>query len=317
MHMTMQREIARGLVKASAALAVVFALAAPAEGQEGGLVLDADKPAREAPAIEVAAEGVSDGAEGRGLIIGEDEGAWQLFRKGGIVMPAILIASIVAFAFAIERGVALRGSIQTPHGLPDELFTRMTRGGMGAAVSLVEGREGVLARVLSAALGRVSDGRAGMEEAAAAESYRALYALRRNIRPVGIVANAAPLMGLLGTVLGMIQAFDSVSGGGLGSGEELARGIAKALLTTGAGLIVAIPALLVYHYLRWRSEDLSRRAEAEAAAFIDRAAKTKSTKSARPAKPGTPPALEQTEKLAEKLAEKLVEKREPRDGANG
>jgi biopolymer transport protein ExbB len=320
MHMTMKRRIAGGLAKALAALTIMFMLAGSAAAQDGGLVLDADEATREAPAVETSAEGVSNGAEGRGLIIGEDEGAWRLFRKGGLVMSAILIASIVAFAFAIERGVALRDSVQTPSGLPDELFTRMTRGGMGAAVSLVEGREGVLARVLAAALGRVSDGRAGMEEAAAAESYRALYDLRRNIRPVGIVANVTPLMGLLGTVLGMIQAFDSVSGGGLGSGEELARGIAKALLTTGAGLLVAIPALLVYHYLRWRSEDLSRRAEAEAAAFIDRAAKvrsTKSTKSTGPAKPGTPPAAEPTDKLAEKLADKLAGKREPRNGANG
>jgi biopolymer transport protein ExbB len=180
---------------------------------------------------------------------------------------------------------------------------------MGAAAALVEGREGVLARVLAAALGRVSDGREGMEEAAAAESYRALYDLRRNVRPVGIVASVAPLMGLLGTVLGMIQAFDSVSGGGLGRGEELARGIAKALLTTGAGLIVAIPALLVYHYLKWRSEDLSRRAEAEAAAFIDRAAKTGPPKAARPAQPTAPPAADR--------AGKQVEKKEPRDGADG
>jgi biopolymer transport protein ExbB len=146
---------------------------------------------------------------------------------------------------------------------------------MGAAVALVKERPGVLPRVLAAALGRISEGRAGMEEAAAAESYRGLYDLRRNVRPVGIVASVAPLMGLLGTVLGMIQAFDSVSGGELGGGQELARGIAKALLTTGAGLVVAIPALLGYHYLRWRAEDLSRRAEAEAAAFIDRAASAK------------------------------------------
>jgi len=273
--MTTRQAVGCFMTRASAGFLAILILAGPARAREGGLVLDADESAPEPGAVEAAGEPLPDAPEGSGLVIGEDEGAWQLFRKGGLVMPAILIASIVAFAFAIERGVALRGSVQAPPGLTDELFARMTRGGMGAAVSLVEGREGVLARVLSAALGRVSDGRAGMEEAAAAESYRALYDLRRNIRPVGIVASAAPLMGLLGTVLGMIQAFDSVSGGELGGGQELARGIAKALLTTGAGLIVAIPALFAYHYLKWRSEDLSRRAEAEAAAFIDRAARTK------------------------------------------
>lgn len=297
--MTMKRAIAGGAAKFLAALAVLFAFSGAASAREGGLILGEAPPGEEpARAVPVTAEpeaGVPDDSGGPGLIVGEDEGTWQLFRKGGMMMSAILIASIVALAFAIERGVALRGSIQTPPGLPDELFNRMTRGGMGAAVALVGEREGVLARVLAAAIGRVSDGRAGMEEAAAAESYRALYDLRRNVRPVGIVASVAPLMGLLGTVLGMIQAFDSVGGGGLGRGEELARGIAKALLTTGAGLIVAIPALLVYHYLKWRTEDLSRRAEAETAAFIDRAAKTgppKSAKSERIAKPGGPQAAE-------------------------
>jgi biopolymer transport protein ExbB len=210
--------------------------------------------------------------EGPPLIIGEEESLWRLFRKGGLVMPAILVASIVGLAFAIERAVAMRGAVQSPRGLAEEFASRVSRGGEGAAAALVKGKEGVLARTLAAALARLSDGRSGMEEAAAAESFRAFYDLRRNVRPIGVVASVAPLLGLLGTVLGMIEAFDSVSGGGLGRGEELARGIAKALLTTGAGLFVAIPALVVYHYFRWRAEDIVRRAETEAASFIDRAA---------------------------------------------
>lgn len=261
-----------------AAAALVLFLGAGASAREG-LVLEPGAPER--------------GGEDAGLIVGEEESLWRLFRKGGYVMPAILVASIVALAFAIERGVALRSSVQTPRGLAEDVASRLSRGGTGAAAALVEGRDGALPKVLAATLGRLSDGRAGMEEAASAESYRALYELRRNVRPIGIVASVAPLMGLLGTVLGMIKAFDVASGGGLGRGQELARGIAEALLTTGAGLIVAIPALVAYHYFRARAEDFTRRSEADAASFIDRALASRARKGrdergAGATRPGTP-----------------------------
>jgi biopolymer transport protein ExbB len=109
-----------------------------------------------------------------------------------------------------------------------------------------------------------------MERAAAEASYDVTYQLKRNVRPLGIIASVSPLLGLLGTVFGMIKAFDRVSAGGLGRGERLAGGIAEALVTTGAGLLVAIPALLLFHYFRGRSEDLVRTAEAQTSSFIDR-----------------------------------------------
>jgi biopolymer transport protein ExbB len=243
-------------------------MAARASGREE-LVLSPDGGAERVSAG--AGEGAAyTGDEGAGMIVGEEESLWRLFCKGGYVMPVILIASIVALAFGIERGVALRSPVQTPKGLAEDVAGRLNRGGMGAAVALVKGKDGVLERILAAVLGRIDEGRDGMEEAAAAESYRALYDLRRNVRPIGIVASVAPLLGLLGTVLGMIKAFDTASGGGLGRGQELARGIAEALLTTGAGLVVAIPALVAYHYFRARSEDFVRCSETDAASFIDR-----------------------------------------------
>jgi len=208
---------------------------------------------------------------GRGLILGERAGLWQLYRKGGVVMHAILAASIAALAFGIERSIALRASVQIPLGLAGDIAARVSRGGVAAGVAALKGETSALGRMLAAALERAGDGRAGMEEAAAASSDLVLHELRRNVRPLGIVASLAPLLGLLGTVFGMIKAFDRASAGGLGRGEELAAGIAEALITTGAGLIVAIPALLAYHVLRGRAEDLVRRAEAETATVIDRA----------------------------------------------
>ena len=205
------------------------------------------------------------------LILEEDTGLWELFGKGGFVMWLILLASVTALAFGIERGAALRAQVQVPKGLAEEFAARYSRGGAPAALPLVKGKASALARMLEAALARVNDGRAEMEEAAGATSARALYDMRRNIRPLGIAASVSPLLGLLGTVWGMIKAFDRVSHGGLGRGAELAGGIGEALLTTGFGLMVAIAALLVYHFFRARSEDLVHLAEEETILFIDRA----------------------------------------------
>ncbi len=219
-----------------------------------------------APAAPAAAEPPADG-----LILEEDTGLWELFNKGGLVMWAILLVSIAALAFGIERAGALRGQIQVPKGLAEELAARFSRGGAAAAMPLVKGKASALSRMLESALLRAKDGRAGMEEAAGATSARALYDMRRNVRPLGITASISPLLGLLGTVWGMIKAFDRVSQGGLGRSSELAGGIGEALLTTGAGLMVAIPALLAYHFFRARSEDLIHLAEKDTIAFIDRA----------------------------------------------
>jgi len=207
---------------------------------------------------------------GAALIIEEDTGLWALFWKGGYVMPLILAASVVALGFAIERGVSLRSSVQIPEKLADRVADDFARGGVGAAMPRVKGKDATLARMLEAVLTRASDGRRGMEDAALAAASYSLYEMRRNIRPLAIVAGIAPLLGLLGTVWGMIKAFDRVSLGGLGRSAELAGGIAEALLTTGAGLLVAIPALIAYHYYRGRSEDIVRRSEAQTVVLMEK-----------------------------------------------
>jgi len=219
-----------------------------------------------AAGLEIAEE---EGAEH--LIVKEDEGVWQLYLKGGLVMHAIMIASIAALAFAIERGVKLRQPIQVPGGLVEEAMGRLSRGGPPALNAHMQGKESALASLIVAAHGKITDGKEAMLQAMVDRSAEVLYDLRRNVRPLGVVANVTPLLGLLGTVFGMISAFDSVSAGGLGRGEELAGGIAKALITTGAGLMVAIPALLLYHFYRGRAEDLVRKAETQTLTFVERA----------------------------------------------
>jgi biopolymer transport protein ExbB len=114
--------------------------------------------------------------------------------------------------------------------------------------------------------------------------------MQRNVRVLGIVANLAPLLGLLGTVLGMIEAFDRVAEvGALGKQTELAGGIAEALLTTAFGLLVAIPSVLLYHYLKGKAESLVREMEETAGDFalrVDRAGAPKPATAGDGAQPG-------------------------------
>ena len=101
-----------------------------------------------------------------------------------------------------------------------------------------------------------------MEVALEETGARVLYDLRKNARPLAVIADVSPLLGLMGTVLGMIKAFEVVArSGALGQAEMLAAGIAEALLTTAFGLSVAVPSLIFYHYFRGKGDGLVRQME--------------------------------------------------------
>jgi biopolymer transport protein ExbB len=103
-----------------------------------------------------------------------------------------------------------------------------------------------------------------MEAALEEAGSRELYDLRRNARPLGVVADVAPLLGLMGTVIGMIKAFEVVAhSGALGRTELLAEGIGEALITTAFGLAVAVPSIIAYHYFRARADGFVRAMEDE------------------------------------------------------
>jgi len=182
---------------------------------------------------------------------------WETLRGGGALMYPILLCSFIGLAFTIERFVALRQGAVAPKALADGVLDNVQQGKPDAALKLCEERPSSLARVLAAGLalrGRPREEVVGaMEEA----GERELWNLDRFAKPLSIIAGVAPLLGLLGTVWGMIIAFDVVAQkGALGDPRALASGIATALLTTLAGLTVAIPTYVLYHYFRGRSDRL-------------------------------------------------------------
>lgn len=216
-------------------------------------------------------------AEKKGLILDKDGTLWDLFLKGGWAMWPILGCSVLGLAFFFERLIELRRSKHIPSGFDKELILAVDTRGVDAGLALCLERKSSLARTLYAALLRYGTTRQEMEMAVQDESSRMLYDLRRNCRVIGIMSNLAPMLGLLGTVWGLIQAFDTVAaGGGLGKTESLASGVAVALLTTAFGLVVAIPMLALYHFVKGRADDLAREIEEraiDAIVTIDRKAR--------------------------------------------
>lgn len=193
-----------------------------------------------------------------------------MFRRGGYMMYLILLCSVVGLGFTIERIISLQRKRHLPERLAERVIERALDEdpNAGAVVALEAG--GSLGRLLAGALRRAGTSRQEMTQGVLDESGRLQYDLRRNTRVLGVCSSVSPLLGLLGTVVGMIKAFEGVKAEGLGrgAGEQIAGGISEALLTTGAGLTVAIPCFLLYQFFKGRGDDIVREAEEIAENFV-------------------------------------------------
>lgn len=220
----------------------------------------ATPPTANATATTTANAGQDTPAEGKKAISGK--GLWDTFQRGGKVMWPILICSIVGLMFIFDVLWRTRRGALLPHA-SIRAIAGVGRPAASRIVELINGAPDVaFHRILKAGF----IWRHGTNEqitAAVEESVdTTLWRLKQAARPIGILANVAPLLGLLGTVTGIISAFDVVATqGSLGDPAALADGISQALLTTAFGLIVAIPLLLTFYYLNGRSEQLLRHAE--------------------------------------------------------
>ncbi len=198
-----------------------------------------------------------------------DGSLWSLFQKGGLFMWPILISSVVMVALALERLASLRSRAVRPRRLVKRIEDRIADDDLdGAVAACTENRSSVYARMVQACLQHEAAKRYSMEATLEEVGARMVYDLRRGTRALGVIADIAPLLGLLGTVTGMIKAFNVVaSAGALGKAELLAEGIGEALLTTAFGLCVAVPAIILFHYFRARAENWVRIVEEDCLAY--------------------------------------------------
>ncbi|MEM6654953.1 MAG: MotA/TolQ/ExbB proton channel family protein [Planctomycetota bacterium] len=178
--------------------------------------------------------------------------------SGGPLLLPILLASVVMVIVVLERAVALRRGAVLPkpfiHCVLSQIREGETREG---AMLLCEADSSHIARVFEAGLWRWGKSAVEVEQAILDEGERTAASLRRNLRVINGVAQVCPLLGLLGTVWGMMAAFDAIAANdAMGRPELLAGGIGQALFSTAAGLAVAIPALTLYLYFVGRVDGL-------------------------------------------------------------
>ena len=183
----------------------------------------------------------------------------EIMRKGGILMYPIALCSVIMVAFAFERLVSLRGGRVIPKPFVTRILQQIRDGQLerDQALLLCEESRSPVAEVFAGAIRKWGRPAVEVEQGILDAGERAAYGLRRYLRAFNTVYTVSPLLGLLGTVTGMIRAFNAVAvSDALGRPELLANGISEALLTTAAGLTVAIPALLLYLYFTSRVDRL-------------------------------------------------------------
>lgn len=183
----------------------------------------------------------------------------QVLQRGGYVLWPIILCSIVSITFGLERFIKLRRRRVIPRPFVRDFFKRLGDGELTrtTAMELCRAHSSPVALVLLAAVRHWGRSSLEIEQAVREAGNVQIGLLQRNLRALQGSANIATLLGLLGTVVGMIQAFNEVAQShGLGKAEVLANGIAQALLTTAAGLLVAIPSLFLYNYFTGRVERL-------------------------------------------------------------
>jgi len=180
---------------------------------------------------------------------------YEMLIAGGPIMVPIGICSIIAVGYFIERLGALSSARLLPATFKEGITGAM-ESGPAQALAYCEARPKVaIARVFAAALRRFDEPRLDVEHAAETASAREIGMMTRRLRPFAVITAIAPLLGLLGTVIGIIDAFQVLSlQKGMGKPEMLAAGISQALVATAAGLCVAIPAQVAYYWLRSKVE---------------------------------------------------------------
>lgn len=194
---------------------------------------------------------------------------WELVKAGGIMMLPIILCSIVAVGIIAERLWTLRPSRIAPPHLLGQVW-RWIKDKQLTNSKLKELRaNSPLGQILAAGLANSKHGREVMKECIEEAAARVIHDLERYLNALGTIAGIAPLLGLLGTVLGMIEIFGSFMGAGMANASQLAGGISTALITTAAGLFVAIPSLFFHRYLQRRVDELVVGMEQEAIKLVE------------------------------------------------
>jgi len=194
---------------------------------------------------------------------------FELLKAGGILMVPIVACSILALAIILERFWSLRVSRVAPSQSVTELWRWIKKKELNSKKLKALQASSPLGQVLAGGLMNAKHGREIMKESIEQEASQVIHQLERFLNPLGTIATITPLLGLLGTVIGMIKVFAEIQLAGVGNAGNLAGGISEALITTAAGLSVAIPALIAHRYFIRRVDELVVNMEQEAIKLVE------------------------------------------------
>jgi biopolymer transport protein ExbB len=194
----------------------------------------------------------------------------DLIEKSGPVFYALAFCSLLATVVIIERLISLRRSRVLPRQIIDVVEAIQPGRDLSMALEICRKNPGVLSDVMRAGLENVDKPWEMMRDAVIDAGREETPKIERHLFWLQTVAQASPLLGLLGTVFGMIRMFGAVSLSGLGDPQILSRGISEAMLATAEGLCIGIPALVAFNYLSSRAEQLIAEIETQAGRMVAR-----------------------------------------------
>ena len=216
--------------------------------------------------------------------------SWKLlsiFEKGGFMMYPILFSSVLMLGIAIERGYNLRRTNIINAAFLQSVRDQWDWKEIQKTLRLCNSYDNALSRILKVGLLRVGGKLDEIERAIEGAGQHEASLMNSNLRVLGAVANITPMMGLLGTVFGMIKAFNVISLSGTGNPGLVASGISEALITTAAGMAVGIPALALYHYFRGKIDNYVFEMEEISFQLVEELSYD-SIRKVKPAMPGSP-----------------------------
>ncbi len=193
---------------------------------------------------------------------------FEIVKSGGIMMVPLILCSIIAAAIILERLWTLQKARVVPPELAEKVWRWVESRQIQEKHIVALRQNSPLGKILASGLANRHRERSVIKEAIEDSGRHVIHELERYLNALATIAAISPLLGLLGTVFGMVRTFNAISSAGVGNPASLAAGIGEALIATAGGLIVAIPALIGYRFLRRRVDGLVVDMEVEAVKLL-------------------------------------------------
>ncbi len=194
---------------------------------------------------------------------------FEMIKAGGWLMLPLLLCSVVAMGIIVERFWSLQNKRIAPENLVAQVWQWSKAGQLDAKKIQLLKNGSALGKILAAGLVNLKHDREIMKESIEDVGRHVVHDLNRFLNTLGTIAAVSPLLGLLGTVIGMIKVFSTLTAQGVGDPKVLSGGIAEALITTAAGLSIAIPSLIFYRFFRGKVDALVVTMEQESLKLVE------------------------------------------------